>query len=157
LSLTGAIGGASNSLGNILNPSNVAWSIGANLLAPIFDGGQRQADVEISTAQQKQALAAYASTALRAFQEVGTALANEQFLRIREKRLRIVVGELAEAVRITELRYNVGEIDLLSLNQVKKQYFAARTDLLKVQVERLKQRVNFHLALGGSFEARSQK
>ena len=156
LSLTGAIGGSSSSLQNILNPSSIAWTLGANLLAPIFDGGRGKADVEISTAQQEQALAAYASTALKAFQEVETSLANEQVLQVREERLTSVVGELAEAVRITELRYNVGEIDLLSLNQVKKRYFAARNDLLKVQVERLKQRVNLHLALGGSFEARSQ-
>ena len=156
LALTGDIGGASSSLGNILNPSNVAWALGSNLLAPIFDGGRRRADVAISTAQQKQALAAYASTALQAFQEVETALANEQVLQVREERLTIVVEELAEAVRITQLRYNAGEIDLLSLNQVKKQYFAARNDVLQVQVERLKQRVTLHLALGGSFEARSQ-
>lgn len=156
LSLTGVIGGSSSSLLDILNPSNVAWSIGANLLAPIFDGGRRQADVEISTAQQEQALSAYASTALKAFQEVETALANEDILKVREERLATVVEELDEAVRLTELRYNVGEIDLLSLNQVKKQYFAARNDLLRVQVERLKQRVNLHLALGGSFEAQSQ-
>jgi multidrug efflux system outer membrane protein len=31
---------------------------------------------------------------------------------------------------------------------------AARTALLRVQAERLVQRVNLHLALGGSFEAR---
>ncbi len=156
LALTGEVGGASGSLGSILNPSNVVWNLGANLLAPIFDGGRRQAEVEISTAQQKQALAAYASTALTAFQEVETALANEQVLKVREERLRVVVEELAEAVRITNLRYQAGEIDLLSLNQVKKQYFASRNDLLQVQVERLKQRVNLHLALGGSFEVKPE-
>ncbi len=116
LSLTGVLGGASSSLLNLLNPSNIAWSLGANLLAPIFDGGRHQADVDISTAQQEQALAAYASTALKAFQEVETAIANEQILQVREDHLTSVVGELAEAVRITELRYNEGEIDLLSLN-----------------------------------------
>ena len=123
LALTGEIGGASGSLGSILNPANVAWNLGANLLAPIFDGGQRQAEVEISTAQQEQALSAYASTALTAFQEVETALANEQVLKVREERLRVVAEELAEAVRITDLRYQAGEIDLLSLNQVKKTVF----------------------------------
>ncbi len=153
LALTGDIGGSSSSLQNVLNPSNVVWSLGANLLAPIFDGGRRKADVEISTAQQKQALADYASAALQAFQEVETALANERVLQVREERLAIIVEELAEAVRITELRYQVGEIDLLSLNQVKRDFFRARRDLLQVQVERLRQRVNLHLALGGSFES----
>ncbi len=154
LALTGAVGGASGSLRDVLNPSNVAWSLGTNLLAPLYDGGRLQADVDITTAQQEQALAAYASTALQAFEEVETALANERVLLVREERLTIVVDELADAVRILELRYNAGEIDLLSLNQVKKNYFTARDDLLRVQVERLRQRVNLHLALGGSFEAR---
>ena len=157
LALTGEIGGASSSLATILNPSHVAWTVGTNLLAPVVDGCRRQADIEISTARQEQALAAYASTALTAFQEVETALANEQILEVREERLTIVVGELAEAVRLTQLRYDVGDIDLLNLNQVKKQYFGARNDLLRVQVERLKQRVKLHLALGGSFEAQPQK
>ena len=156
LALTGTIGGTSDALPNILNPTNVAWSIGTNLLAPIFDGGRRRADVDISTAQQEQALAAYASTALKAFQEVETALVNEQVLKAREARLTTVTDELAEAVRLTQLRYNVGEIDLLSLNQVKKEYFNSRRNLLQVQVERLKQRINLHLALGGSFEERPQ-
>ncbi len=156
LALTGSIGGTSESLPNILNPANVAWSIGSNLLAPIFDGGRRRADIDISTAQQEQALAAYASTALKAFQEVETALVNEQVLKAREARLTTAADELAEAVRLTQLRYNVGEIDLLSLNQVKKEYFSARRNLLQVQIERLKQRINLHLALGGSFEDRPQ-
>ena len=152
LALTSEIGGASRSLGNILNPSHVAWTVGGNLLAPIFDGGRRLAEVEIRTAQQEQALAAYAGTALTAFQEVETALTNERVLHVREERLTMVVGELGQAVRLTQLRYNAGDVDLLSLNQVKRQYFTARNDLLQVQVERLKQRVNLHLALGGSFE-----
>ena len=156
LALTGAVGGASGSLRDVLNPSNVAWSVGTNLLVPVYAGGRLQADVEIRTAQQEQALATYASTALQAFGEVETALVNERVLLVREERLTIVVEELAEAVRTLELRYNAGQIDLLSLNQVKKNYFTARNDLLRVQVERLKQRVNLHLALGGSFEARPQ-
>ena len=82
---------------------------------------------------------------------------NERVLHVRhvrEERLAVVVEELAEALRITELRYNVGEIGFLSLSQVRKQSFRARSDLLKTQVERLKQCVNLHLALGRSFEAR---
>lgn len=86
-------------------------------------------------------------------EEVETALTNERVLQVREERLAVVTEELTEALRIMELRYNVDEIDFLRLSQVRKQSFRARSDLLKAQVERLKQCVNLHLALGGS-EAR---
>ena len=76
---------------------------------------------------------------------------SEHFSASVKERLKIAVEELAEAVRILDLNYNAGQIDLLSLTQVKKNYFTARNDLLRVQVERLKQRINLHLALGGSF------
>lgn len=151
LSITGTFGGASNSLLSVLNPSNLAWSILGNLLAPVFDGGQRKADVEIATAQQEAALQDYAQAALVAFGDVETALANEDVLRKREERLRVVVSELRSGVDTLRLRYDAGQVSYLELNQVQEQWIGARDSLLKIQVERLKQRVNLHLALGGSF------
>src|SRR5204863_648509 len=40
--------------------SNPAFSFGANLVAPIYQGGVLQAQVEIRTAEQKEAVADYA-------------------------------------------------------------------------------------------------
>ena len=62
--LIGELGGASSSLSDLLDPANVAWRLGANLLAPIFDGGRRREGVVIATAEQEQALAAYGQAAL---------------------------------------------------------------------------------------------
>jgi NodT family efflux transporter outer membrane factor (OMF) lipoprotein len=155
IALTGEIGGTSSALGSLSSPFSAAWSVGANLLAPIYQGGRLQAEVEISTAQQRQALAEYAGAGLRAFQEVETALSNEEVLRQREEQLLAVVSDLEQATEVAELRYNAGKLGLLDLTQVKQQFFAARRDLLQVQVERLRQRVNLHLSLGGSFESAS--
>jgi len=140
------------SVTTLFNPASLAWSLAGDLLTPVFDGGRRQADVDISTAQQEGALADYASAALIAFQEVETALANEQILMQREEQLGTAASELSEAVRIEELRYSTGAIDIIRVNEVKRQFFEARNGLLRVQVERLKQRAKLHLALGGSFE-----
>ena len=64
---------------------NPVWNLGANLLAPIFKGGALKTQVEIRTAEQKQAVAAYASVGLRAFGEVESALAAEIAAREREQ------------------------------------------------------------------------
>jgi outer membrane protein TolC len=55
---------------------------------PIFNAGQLEAQVELRTAEQKQAGAAYAQLALKAFNEVETALASESSLAARERVLR---------------------------------------------------------------------
>ena len=47
--------------------SNPVWGIGATLLAPLFTGGALEAQVEVRTAEQKQAIAEYARTGIRAF------------------------------------------------------------------------------------------
>jgi NodT family efflux transporter outer membrane factor (OMF) lipoprotein len=155
IALTGGVGGASSALGSMSSPLNAAWSVGANLLAPLYQGGQLQAEVDISTAQQKQALAEYAAAGLRAFQEVETALSNEEVLRQREAQLLAVIRDLEQATEVAQLRYNAGKLSLLDLTQVKQQFYTARRDLLQVQIERLRQRVNLHLSLGGSFESAS--
>lgn len=152
ISLTSTIGGASNDLGNLLNPANVAWTVGGNLLAPLFDGGARQAQVEISTADQKQAVAAYGQAALDAFGEVETNLDQSTVLRDREVSLAEASKEAAEALRIAQLRFDSGESDLLDVLTIQQRVFSTESNLVSVQRARLEQRVNLNLALGGSWE-----
>jgi outer membrane protein TolC len=51
------------------------------------------------------------------------------------------------------IRYEEGGTDLLSVSQIQSRWVAARIALLRIQNERLAQRINLHLALGGSFES----
>ncbi len=55
------------------------------------------------------------------------------------------------AYRIAELRYKEGESDLLDMLTVQQRVFTADTNLLSVDRLLLEQRVNLHLALGGSW------
>jgi outer membrane protein TolC len=48
----------------------------------------------------------------------------------------------------------VGSGDLRGVQQQQLSLYAAQVALLRVQSERLVQRVNLHLALGGGFDAR---
>jgi outer membrane protein, multidrug efflux system len=139
------------SLGTLLDPTAAIWSIGANLLAPIFTGGRLQGQVEIATAQQHQALAQYVDVALTAFREVESALANEELLALRQQQLELADQHLRSAGRIAQDRYEAGIIGILDLTQVRRQDFATRSQLLSVRQERLRQRINLYLALGGSF------
>src|SRR5574341_538495 len=153
ISLTAAGTSISSDLVVLKARVNPVWSAGASLTAPLFLGGQLQAQVEIRTAEQKQALAEYGRVGARAFGEVENALSTAFALEEREAILSQAVVDNARALELANVRYRVGAGDLRAVQQQSLALHAARTALLRVQAERLVQRVNLHLALGGSFEA----
>ena len=154
ISLTAAGTTISSDLFVLKDRDNPVWSAGAALTAPLFLGGQLQSQVDIRTAEQKQAVAEYGRIGARAFGEVESALSAAQALEEREGYLREAVTENARALEFANQRYRVGAGDLRAVQQQSLALSAARTALLRVQSERLVQRVNLHLALGGGFEAK---
>ena len=57
-----------------------------------------------------------------------------------------------KAYDMSHSRYDIGQTDLLSVLQVQAQWVGARVGLVNIKSDRLAQRVDLHLALGGSFE-----
>ncbi len=150
--LSANLGGSSQDLSDVLNPANLAWSVATNLLAPLIDGGLGKAQVEQATAQQKQAIAAYASAATSAFGEVETALDQGVTLAKRRGALEEAYREAQEALRIADLRFKEGESDLLSVLQIQQRVFGSESNLLSVQRSQLTQFVDINLALGGDWD-----
>jgi NodT family efflux transporter outer membrane factor (OMF) lipoprotein len=152
LALTTSVGTATDGFLEALNPANTVFSVGANLVAPILDQGGRELQVEIATAEQEAAVADYGQVGLKAFQEVESALQQDQLLAEREAFLQTAFEDNAEAVRLAGVQYEVGAIDMLSLLQIQTREFQSKSGLVRIQSTRLANRVNLHLALGGSFE-----
>ena len=131
---------------------NPSGGVGARLLAPIFQGGALRAQVRIRNLQQEEALAAYAGTALRALNDVENAIAAGRALDTRVRNLSDAYNEQQRAFELTETSLRVGRSDRRALEQQRLNAANARVALLAVRAEQLAQRVNLHLALGGSFE-----
>ena len=138
--------------GTLFDPAEEIWSLAAQVLAPLFTGGELQARVEVADARQRQAVSVYIATALDAFEEVESALTLETSLTGRIDQFGIAVAELDRAVDIAQRRYNAGLLTIFDLNTTRQQYFDVRSRLLQLRAERLRQRVNLHLALGGDFQ-----
>jgi outer membrane protein TolC len=130
------------------NPSGGA---GATLFAPLYTGGALTAQVSVRTAEQKEALARYASQVLRGINEVENSLATSRILAERVQLLGQVVADQEKTLEYDQSAYRIGRQDLRSVQQQQQQVQSARMALLRVQSEQLIQRVNLHLALGGSF------
>jgi NodT family efflux transporter outer membrane factor (OMF) lipoprotein len=132
--------------------SNPTGGAGAKLIAPIYQGGALKTQVQIRTLEQKEAVAQYGRMALRALGDVEDSLAASQALADREQVLRKVMSDNERALALAQTSYRVGQGDLRAVQQQQLSLYAARVTLLRVESEQLAQRVNLHLALGGSFE-----
>ncbi len=151
IALTAGVSNISSEMFVLQDLENPVWSLGANLVAPLFDGGALRAKVEIRTAEQEQALADYGRIAIRAFGEVENALSNETSLRNRVPILTRATAENSRAVELAGVRLRVGSGDVRAVLQQQLSLYATRSALLRVQSEQRLQRVTLHLALGGAF------
>ena len=134
------------------NRDNPVFSAGASLVQPLFLGGLLQSQVDARTGEQQAAIADYGKVGLRVLGEVEGALSASDAAAEREAILARSVRENTRALSLAGVRYRVGSGDLRGVQQQQLVLYSAQVALLRVQAERLVQRVNLHLALGGSFD-----
>ena len=154
ISLTTGLSAISSELFVLKNRDNPIWNLGASLLAPIYKGGALNTQIDIRTAEQKQAIAEYAAVGLRAFNEVEGALAAEIAARDREQILMQALSDNEQALSMVQTQFKVGSTDLRFVEQRQLALTSTRSALIRARAEQRVQRVNLHLALGGSFAPR---
>jgi outer membrane protein, multidrug efflux system len=134
-----------------LNPWLVHSALG--MMLPIYEGGALRAQVKIATAEQLQSVAKFGSVSLRAFAEVEDALTNEQQLAKHLPSSEDAVRDHTEAVRIANVRYRSGSMDLLSVLQLQQGQIESQGQLIKLRNAQLANNIDLHLAVGGSFDS----
>jgi outer membrane protein TolC len=134
-----------------LNPWFYHAALGMSV--PVYTGGRLTAQVKIDTAQQQQAVAHYGSVVLNAFDEVETALTNENLYAQQFKHLENSFREYSQSVRIATIKYKAGTYDMQQVLQLQTAQLSVESDVIKLRNARLANRIHLHLALGGSFEA----
>jgi outer membrane protein TolC len=120
---------------------------------PVYTGGELTARIKIADAGQLAAIAAYGNAVLQAYREVETALTNETLL---AERLGFDVAaerDRTEAVRVSRIQYKSGAMDLLSVLQLQADQIVSQIRVIQLRDAQLANRINLHLALGGSFDA----
>jgi NodT family efflux transporter outer membrane factor (OMF) lipoprotein len=135
--------------------TNPSAGVGAKIVAPLYTGGGLEAQVELMSAQQREAVAQYAKLALRAIGDVEESLAASRMLAEREVLLKAIGADQQRALDHVQTAYRVGKQDLRSVEQQQLSLYATKVNLLRVRGEQLSQRVALHLSLGGSFGERT--
>lgn len=151
LSLTGSLGAVhSQVLAFVPEFSNPIRSLGASLVAPIYQGGMLKQNVIVKTKEQEEAVQNYAKTVLLAIGDVETALETVSNVDQRESILKESVAQNYRAFQLEQVSYEVGKSDLRDLTMQQMDYFNSQMALIRIQTEKITQRINLFLALGGS-------
>ena len=151
--LTGSSGTRSPDISDLINIDRLVSSISASLTQSIFDGGALRADATAAVANNRAAIYDFANVALRAFREVESALAAEDWLAQQEffQRKSLKQAALAEKQAGRDYAEGIEGTDILSLLESQRRASNARNSLILLQNQRIQNRINLHLALGGDF------
>lgn len=151
LRLTGQAGRTTQQIEQLIRPESAIWNIGSQAAQTLFQGGRLKAGMDLERARYDESLQTYAGSVLTAFREVETALAAEQFLREQQSALERASSEAERAESLALGQYEKGLSDVLTLLDTRQRAFDARSTLISVKAQRLRNRAALHLALGGEF------
>ena len=151
ISLTGNAGLSSGSLDGLFSGDSLGWSFGPSISLPIFDGGGREASLDLAQALEVEQVANYDRTVQTAFREVSDALAGREYLAEQLDTLRRAVTAQERIARIARLRYREGVGSYLEVLDAERNLFSAQQQLLTTQRAWLQNRATLFVALGGGF------
>ena len=155
LSLNVSAAARSNEVDDLFR--NWAYSLGGNLVAPLFYGGRLSAEVNRTRAVEQQRLYEYGKTILVAFREVEDALVQE---RKQQERTRVLIEQVTLAQRAYDqlrVQYFNGLSDYLEVLTAINQEQQLQRDLITAQLTLLEFRIGLYRALAGGFETNQRR
>lgn len=149
--LTGAYGGQSLDLSDLLKAPFRFWSLGLNISAPIFAGGKYVARLDQARSRADQQVATYQTTVEQAFREVADALTNVAETGAAEAEVQVQVDAARRTLRLSRLRYQAGYSAYLDVLDATRTANGAELTLVQNRVARLNYAVDLFKALGGGW------
>jgi len=153
ITLGGAGGWQSTTLNSLVNAPSLFWSLGADALQPIFQGGRNRANLEAARAAYDQAVANYRQSVLTAFQEVQDGISNLSTLSQALSTQASAVEDARRALDIANNRYVGGVTNYLDV--ITAQTALLNNERLETQLrgQQMVSSVLLVKALGGGWDA----
>ena len=150
LSLQG--GYSSSQYQDWISVPNRFWSVGPKLSLPLFDGGQRSAEVDRNEAVYDQTVAKYRQTVLDGLREVENYLVQLKVLGDESVVQEQALESARESLRLTNNQYKAGLIAYLDVVVVQATALNTERSVLNLQQSRLIASVKLIAALGGGWD-----
>ncbi|CAM3012456.1 efflux transporter outer membrane subunit [Vibrio diazotrophicus] len=147
LTLTGALGGSSEQLRNLL--SDPLGSIGADLTMPFLNWNTMQINQDIAQVKYESAIISYRKALYTAFQDVDNALSARENYQYQAEKLQKQYDSAAAAARIYASQYKYGAINITTLLDAQDNERSAKASLLENRYNQLVNLTTIYRSLGG--------
>ncbi|SEE88774.1 efflux transporter outer membrane subunit [Pseudomonas deceptionensis] len=150
LSLQG--GYSSSKYEDWISVPNRFWSVGPKIALPLFDGGQRSAEVDRNEAVYDQTVAKYRQTVLDGLREVENYMVQLKVLGDESVVQEQALESARESLRLTNNQYKAGLIAYLDVVSVQTTALSTERSVLNLLQSRLIASVQLIAALGGGWD-----
>jgi NodT family efflux transporter outer membrane factor (OMF) lipoprotein len=149
INLTATFTYESNHIGELL--AGPAYSLGAQLLAPIFHGGALSAQKQAAVEAFNAALANYRQTVLTGFGQVADTLEALQHDHEEVEAQRRALESSEANLKLTQTTYSFGNVGILQVLDAQRLAEQARLGYVRAQAQRYLDTVQLFTALGGGW------
>jgi len=153
VTLSGSAGWQSTDITSLLNAPSLFWSLGADALQPILQGGRNRANLAAARSAYEQSVANYRQSVLTAFQEVEDGISNLSTLSQALTTQGAAVDDARRALAIANNRYIGGVTSYLDVINAQTTLLASQRLETQLLGQRMVSSVYLVKALGGGWDA----
>ncbi len=151
LVLVGSSGLVSDEFSELLDNGASAWSVALGLTQPLFDAGRLKALQEQALFRVRIAEKQYLDLVYQAFADVENAISRAASLEQRYESLLEAEKNSRAALELALEQYQRGLVAYTTVLESQRQAFDAEATVVQLRNQRLQNRINLFLALGGEF------
>jgi NodT family efflux transporter outer membrane factor (OMF) lipoprotein len=153
ITLSGEGGYESRNIATLVNAPSAVWSLGGDLLQPVFNGGRNRANLASTRAAYDQSVANYRESVLEAFQQVEDGLSGLMLLDQAAKTQQAAVVASRRALDIANDRYVGGLTTYLDVITAQSTLLSNERLATQLLGEQMTTSVYLVKALGGAWDA----
>jgi len=141
--------GSSTLSGLFSGGTSTIWSFVPNISLPIFDAGERDANLDYAKAKRDVYVATYEAAIQTAFKEVSSALARRATIYDQYAAQEALVEATKQSYTLYDARYQKGVDTYLNALLSQRSFYSSQQSLISVRLEELNNRVTLYRVLGG--------
>lgn len=153
IALTSLTGSASAELNGLFGGDARVWTFAPSISLPLFDAGQRRANLALTEARRDLAIAQYEKAIQNAFRDVADTLAARQSLAAQLDTLQATEVTQSERARLATRRFEAGAARYFEVLDAERDLLATQQQLVQARQALLSAQLRLYAALGGGTQS----